>query len=43
MPYGPERLTVRLTLMDEPNLPSDFFHHSHHHSSDQEIIQSDME
>jgi hypothetical protein len=43
MPYGPERLTVRLTLMDEPNLPSDFFHHSHHHSSDQEIIQSDVE
>lgn len=30
MPYGPERLTVRLTLMDELSLPENYFNHTHH-------------
>jgi len=41
MPYGPERLTVRLTLIDEQPLPESFFHHSHHHSSDQQVVSDD--
>jgi hypothetical protein len=42
MPYGPERLTVRLTLIDELTLPESFFHHSHHHSSDHQVVSDDM-
>lgn len=34
MPYGPERLTIRLTLIDDSDLAPDFFHHASHHSSD---------
>lgn len=34
MPYGPERLTVRLTLIDEDNLPMDFFRYSYHQTAD---------
>lgn len=43
MPYGPDRLTVRLTLIEELSLPSPFFHHAHHQSSDHEIIDEDIE
>jgi hypothetical protein len=43
MPYGPDRLTVRLTLTDELSLPSPFFHHSHHQASDREVIDEDKE
>jgi hypothetical protein len=42
MPYGPERLTVRLTLIDELTLPESFFHHSHHHSSNQQVVSDDI-
>ena len=42
MPYGPERLTLRLTLIDELTLPESFFHHSHHHSSDHQVVSDDM-
>jgi hypothetical protein len=41
MPYGPERLTVRLTLIDELTLPESFFHHSDHHSSNQQVVSDD--
>jgi hypothetical protein len=34
MPYGPERLTVRLTLIDEDNLPRDFFRYSYHQTAE---------
>jgi len=43
MPYGPDRLTVRLTLIEELSLPSSFFHYDHHQSSDYEIIDEDKE
>jgi hypothetical protein len=43
MPYGPDRLTVRLTLIEELSLPSPFFHHTHHHSTDHEVIDEDKE
>jgi hypothetical protein len=31
MPYGPERLTVRLTLEEEVHLGTEFFRHASHH------------
>ncbi|MFM7055503.1 MAG: hypothetical protein ACKO2P_01130 [Planctomycetota bacterium] len=31
MPYGPERLTLRLTLTSHETLPDSFFNHSAHH------------
>ncbi len=34
MPYGPERLTLRMTLVDEQSLGADFFDHESHHGSD---------
>lgn len=37
MPYGPERITVRLSIMPTPSLPDDFFHHQNHHAPDREI------
>jgi hypothetical protein len=37
MPYGPERVTVRLSLMPSPSLSEDFFHHRAHHAPDREI------
>lgn len=43
MPYGPERLTVRLTLLDELSLPDNFFSHAYHHPSDQDVIDEDTE
>jgi hypothetical protein len=37
MPYGPERITVRLSLTQTPALPDDFFTHHAHHATDREI------
>lgn len=37
MPYGPERVTVRLSLMPTPSLPNNFFHHQNHHAPDREV------
>lgn len=37
MPYGPERVTVRLSLMPSRSLSEDFFHHRAHHAPDREI------
>lgn len=31
MPYGPERLSLRLTLISRDSQPETFFHHSAHH------------
>jgi hypothetical protein len=43
MPYGPERLTVRLTLIDEDNLPMDFFRYSYHQSDDRPKVLPQQE
>jgi tellurite resistance protein len=40
MPYGPERLTVRLTLIDENDLPLDFFRYSYHQTKDRAEVLS---
>ncbi len=32
MPYGPDRLDLRLSLVDENDLPVSFFEHSSHHA-----------
>ena len=37
MPYGPDRLDLRLSLVSEEELPSDFFEHASHHAPDQKI------
>lgn len=37
MPYGPERLTLRLTLVEERDLGSRFFDHDSHHPSDRTV------
>lgn len=37
MPYGPDRLDLRLSLESEEELPSDFFEHTSHHESDRKI------
>ncbi|MFO1004946.1 MAG: hypothetical protein U0929_03225 [Planctomycetaceae bacterium] len=34
MPYGPERLTLRMTLVEERTLPADFFDYQSHCSAD---------
>lgn len=34
MPYGPERLTLRMTLVEERTLPPDFFDYQSHCSAD---------
>jgi len=39
MPYGPERLTLRLTLSSRETLPESFFNHSSHHSPDLPVEQ----
>ncbi len=39
MPYGPDRLTLRLTLVEERDLGPDFFDHSSHHTSDRTVIE----
>ncbi len=38
MPYGPEQITIRLTLLDQTSLPDDFFEHPFHHSSDRTVL-----
>ncbi|MBS0260341.1 MAG: hypothetical protein JSS02_00180 [Planctomycetes bacterium] len=39
MPYGPERLTLRLTLTDEAHLGPAFFDHATHHAPDRTIAE----
>jgi outer membrane lipoprotein-sorting protein len=38
MPYGPDQITIRLSLLDHTPVPEDFFHHTYHHSSDRTVI-----
>jgi hypothetical protein len=37
MPYGPERLTLRMTLVEEQDLGAKFFDHESHHGSDRVV------
>ena len=37
MPYGPERLTLRLTLAEERSLGADFFRHQSHHDPERVV------
>ena len=37
MPYGPERLTLRMTLVEEQPLGAVFFNHESHHGSDRAV------
>lgn len=37
LPYGPKRLTLRMTSMEQSELPEDFFEHRHHHAADRRI------
>jgi hypothetical protein len=37
MPYGPERLTLRMSLVDQHPLGRDFFDHSSHHATDRVV------
>lgn len=37
MPYGPDRLDLRMSLISEEELPSDFFEHANHHAPDRKI------
>lgn len=37
MPYGPDRLDLRLSLVNENELPVDFFDHVSHHSPDRTV------
>jgi hypothetical protein len=37
MPYGPDRLDLRLSLVGEQELPLDFFEHTTHHASNRKI------
>lgn len=37
MPYGPDRLTVRLTLTESPAATDSFFNHALYHSSDRKV------
>lgn len=38
MPYGPDQITIRLSLLDHSSVPDEFFHHTYHHSSDRAVI-----
>lgn len=38
MPYGSDRLTIRMSLADQNNLADDFFEHKSHHSDDRRVI-----
>ncbi len=38
MPYGGVRLTMRMTLQDEIELPEAYFNHASHHSDDRTIV-----
>jgi hypothetical protein len=37
MPYDPERLILRMTLVEEHDLGSKFFDHESHHGSDRAV------
>ena len=37
MPYGPDRLDLRLSLMNENALDADFFEHTSHHTADRNV------
>jgi len=37
MPYGPDRLDLRLNLIDATELPNSFFEHASHHQLDRSI------
>jgi hypothetical protein len=37
MPYGPDRLDLRLSLVSEEELPSDFFEHASHHALNRKV------
>ncbi len=37
MPYGPDRLDLRLSLMNENELPADFFEHASHHTPNRKV------
>lgn len=37
MPYGPERLTLRMTLVEERDLGTTFFNHAAHHAPDRVV------
>lgn len=39
MPYGPERLTLRMTLVDEQSLGANFFDHQSHHDAGREVVE----
>ena len=39
MPYGPERLTLRMTLVEEQSLEADFFDHESHHDAGREVVE----
>jgi|694.fasta_scaffold00499_39 hypothetical protein len=39
MPYGSDRLTIRMSLAAQNNLADDFFLHESHHADDRRIIQ----
>jgi len=39
MPYGSDRLTIRMSLVDQNNLADDFFIHNTHHADDRRIVQ----
>jgi hypothetical protein len=37
LPYGSNRLTLRMTRLEQLELPEDFFEHLHHHAADRRI------
>ena len=37
MPYGPDHLDLRLSLLNEDDLPAEIFEHTSHHSSDRKV------
>lgn len=39
MPYGPERLTLQMTLVAEQPLGEQFFHHESHHDAGREVVE----
>lgn len=39
MPYGPDHLTLRMTLIDEGTFDADFFDHTAHHDSGRMVIE----
>ena len=39
MPYGSERLTLRMTLVEEQPLGDEFFDHQSHHDADREVVE----